>query len=82
MRALEALGASVSDLSAVGGGVPDLLVGFRGRTFLIEVKTAEGTLTPDQVVWHGAWRGHKAIVRTVAEAVAALFPAGGRGPGW
>lgn len=38
IRALEAAGCTVLDLSAVGGGAPDLAVG-RGRvTYLLEIK--------------------------------------------
>jgi len=36
--ALRAAGAAVASLANVGWGVPDLLVGFRGELFLLEVK--------------------------------------------
>jgi hypothetical protein len=35
---LKQFGASVQDLSAVGGGCVDLLVGFKGRCYALEVK--------------------------------------------
>jgi hypothetical protein len=62
VAALRRVGATVQPLHAVGDGVPDLLVGFRGQTFLIEVKDgmkppSKRKLTPDQVDWHSAWRG-------------------------
>lgn len=38
---LRAVGAKVADLSRMGGGVPDLLVAFRGRIFLMEVKNPQ-----------------------------------------
>lgn len=41
VAALRSVGCSVVDLSATGGGVPDLLVGRVGVTFLLEVKDAE-----------------------------------------
>jgi hypothetical protein len=69
IRALRDIGASVEPIHAVGGGVPDLLVGFRGRTLLMEVKSEDGTLTDDQTRWHLSWRGQKAIVRNVDEAL-------------
>jgi hypothetical protein len=52
----------VQSLAAVGAGVPDLLVGFRNHTILIEVKDGAKVpsarrLTPDQLVWHGKWQG-------------------------
>jgi len=62
VSALRAAGASVQSLAGVGKGVPDLLVGFQGKTLLMEVKDGKKTpserrLTEDQVRWHGAWRG-------------------------
>jgi len=40
VKALRAAGAYVQLLEQ-GGGVPDLLVGYRGRTYLVEVKNPE-----------------------------------------
>lgn len=40
VAALRAAGASVSALN--GDGIPDLLVGYRGETFLLEVKLPVG----------------------------------------
>ena len=62
VEALRAAGATVQSLAAVGQGVPDLLVGFQGKTLLIEVKNgrkppSQRQLTEDQLKWHGAWRG-------------------------
>jgi hypothetical protein len=62
-------------LAAVGKGVPDLLVGYQGQTFLLEVKDgqkppSERRLTKDQLVWHGAWRGGPlAVVDSVDAAL-------------
>ena len=39
--ALRKVGASVQPIHTVGGGVPDLLVGFRGQNYLFEVKDGE-----------------------------------------
>src|SRR3972149_1571025 len=38
VNALQAIGASVTSLADVGGGCPDLLVGYRGQNMLLEVK--------------------------------------------
>ena len=62
VQALRQAGCTVIDLSAVGGGVPDLLVGVAGQTVLIECKDGSKPpsarrLTPDQQAWHAAWRG-------------------------
>ena len=62
VEALRAAGATVQSLAAVGQGVPDLLVGFQGKTLLMEVKDgrkppSQRQLTEDQLKWHGVWRG-------------------------
>ena len=76
--ALQAAGATVQSLAAVGQGVPDLLVGFQGKTLLMEVKDGQKPpsarrLTEDQLKWHGAWRrGPLAVVDGVDAALRVL----------
>lgn len=77
IRCLRRAGAEVEPLHAVGKGCPDLLVGFRGMNYLLEVKDGEKppskrTLTPDQIVWHEKWRGQKEVVKNVEEALKAI----------
>ncbi len=75
MSALRDIGCSIQSLHTVGGGCPDLLVGFRGRTTLLEVKNPDGRnqVLPEQEAWHNAWLGGPVIVvRSVEEAVAAV----------
>jgi hypothetical protein len=82
--ALEKLpGVTVQSLAAVGGGVPDLLVGVAGRNLLLEVKP-DGTITRDkrrwvlndnEEKWHAVWRGQRCVVRTADEAVAVVTKA-------
>ena len=72
--ALRAYGASVCSLAGRGKGVPDLLVGFRGKNLLYEVKSGENIpskrkLTPDQVKWHADWEGTVHVVEWPEEAV-------------
>ncbi len=72
---LREVGATVVDLSAVGKGCPDLLVGHRGATYLLEVKNVKGKnrTTPDQDVFYAWWRGGPvSIVRTADEALTAI----------
>lgn len=62
VTALRAAGATVQSLAGVGKGVPDLLVGFKGQTLLMEVKDgfkspSRRLLTEDQLKWHGSWNG-------------------------
>lgn len=74
VRALRAVGAVVTSTASAGSGFPDLAVGYRGKTFLLEVKDgsrppSERRLTPAQEEWHAAWRGQVAVVETVQQAL-------------
>lgn len=69
---LRQCGASVCHLHAVGRGVPDLLVGYRGYNMLVEVKTETGRLNALQETWHASWRGQVAVIYTTEDAVALL----------
>jgi len=66
---LIALGATVQDLAPVGGGCPDILVGFGGVNYTMEIKEPNGKLTPAQWKWHDAWKGQKVIVESIDEVV-------------
>lgn len=48
-------GATVQSLRAIGKGCPDLLVGFRGQNFLMEIKDRSSSkkLTSDKQEWNG-----------------------------
>jgi hypothetical protein len=82
VQALRSAGAFVQPLGEAG--VPDLLVGFRGETFLIEVKnpdakgggkynTGDGALTSAQSKWWAQWLGAQpVVVTTVMEALRAI----------
>ena len=75
MAALRQVGATVVSLHTVGKGVPDLLVGFRGRNYLLEVKNPRGRgrrLTPAEARFLETWRGQVAVVVTVGEALRAV----------
>jgi hypothetical protein len=74
---LRSVGASVQPLHTIGKGCPDLLVGHRGRNWLIEIKDgllppSKRQLTGDEMEWHAAWRGQVAIVSNAEEALALI----------
>jgi hypothetical protein len=53
-----AMGASVLNLSTVGRGCPDLLIGYRGVSCLVEVKSSEkAAYTEPQIKFMQEWRG-------------------------
>ena len=70
VKALRAAGASVAHLSSKG--IPDLLVSFRSKLFLMEVKMPGKKLTPEQVKFHENWKGEIHIVRNIDEAIQIL----------
>lgn len=59
----------VFDASGMGKGFPDLVIGVRGKTLLMEVKTKTGKLTTDQIIFHKLWDGQIAVVTTLEEAL-------------
>lgn len=75
---LRAIGVTVTDLSGVGDGVPDLVCLWRGQTVWVEVKNGSKPpsarkLTVEQVRFHNDARlaGVKVhVVSTVDEALA------------
>ena len=64
---LRRAGASVQVLNEKG--LPDVLVGFRKRNYLFELKTARGTLTRPQKLFLATWAGQAQVVRTLDEAL-------------
>lgn len=83
MRALRAIGCKVKDTSRLGDGFPDLVVGYRGRLTLMEVKDgskppSERKLTPDQEKFHAEWAGLPVYV--VENEDAAITAASDSGP--
>jgi hypothetical protein len=69
VTALRQVGASVQSLTAVKNGCPDILVGFRGVNFLMEIKITDGKLSPDEKVFFATWLGHVDIVRSSEAAL-------------
>lgn len=79
--ALQQAGATVYRISATG--VPDLLIGFRGRTFLADAKNLSGRgkrLTKAQADFFETWRGDKAgLITDITEALVFI---GAMEPDW
>lgn len=74
---LRKAGASVQSLAECGFGCPDLLVGYRGRNLLMEVKDpanspSQRKLNDKQRFWHAAWTGQVCVVETSEEALFVL----------
>lgn len=66
--ALRKCGWQTINLSSIGGACPDLLVQRRGRMLLVEVKTENGQVTPEQMAFRlDGWP--VTIIRTVEEVL-------------
>lgn len=81
VAALRQAGATVQHLHTVGQGCPDLLVGFRGANYLLEVKDGSKAfsrrqLTPAEREWHAVWRGQVAVVEDYEAALAIIGAVG------
>jgi hypothetical protein len=72
VNALREFGASVTSLASAGNGVPDIVVGYNYKNYLMEIKGPNGTLTPAQIIWHENWKGTVYVVRTAEEAISIL----------
>lgn len=77
VAALRKIGCSVVSLASVGAGVPDLMVGYRGRNWALEVKDGSKPpsarkLTDDEAAFMAAWRGQYAVVESAEQAVAVV----------
>ncbi len=75
VRALESAYCSVMKIDDL-----DLLVGFNGINFILEVKTHDGRVSKGQAELIRSWRGRKpTVVRSVQEAFQAvgLLPSDG-----
>lgn len=71
IKMLKLSGVSVQRISAKD--VPDLLCGFKGVTYLIEIKDGKGKLSPGQAKFHETWRGRKPQVAYNIDEALAIF---------
>jgi len=81
VETLRALGASVQSLATVGDGCPDILVGWRGRNTVLEIKDGDKPpsarkLTPREQRWSDEWKGQVMTVMNVMDAVVLVFGGG------
>lgn len=72
VEALLGVGASVQSLASIGCGCPDLLISYRGRTLVMELKIEGGKLRPEQEKWIQNWNGEVVIARDVPSALKAI----------
>ena len=74
VETFRAVGATVQHLHTIGRGCPDILVGYRGVNYIVEIKDgskppSKRQLTPDEIAWHQLWRGQVSIVKNNDDAL-------------
>jgi Holliday junction resolvase len=57
VKAFRSMGATVLNLSTVGKGCPDLLIGYKNISVLVEVKSKTGKFTEPQLKFMEQWKG-------------------------
>ena len=57
VKAFRSMGATVLNLSTVGKGCPDLLIGYKNISVLVEIKSKTGKFTEPQLKFIEQWRG-------------------------
>ena len=77
VAALRKAGCSVRSMAAMGEGFPDLCVGLRGKSYLLEIKDGDKSpsrrgLTPEQRTFFATWQGHAQVVNDVSQAFEAV----------
>jgi len=75
--ALRKAGAHVQSLASVGSGCPDILVSFREKWYVLEVKDgskppSKQRLTDDERSWHNASHAPVHIVNSAEQALKIL----------
>ena len=74
VAALRRVGASVAHTHMVGDGFPDIIVGYRGHNYMVEIKDGSKKpsaqkLTDDEKDFHKDWLGTIHIVNGVDSAL-------------
>lgn len=72
VKELRKSGASVFCSHQMGKGFPDIVVGWRGFTFLFEIKSEKGKLTTDQQKFIDSWLGQVDVITSVEEALSLM----------
>ena len=66
----ERLGCKVADAARLGGGFPDFVVSLHKQTVLVEIKSKDGKLSPEQERFHREWKGEIYEARTLDDVIA------------
>ncbi len=69
VKTFKQLGYAVLDLSAVGLGIPDLLISKAKVNYLVEIKSDKGKLTEPQEKFIKSWNADVFVIRSVDDVL-------------
>jgi len=74
VKALRQIGATVATTHMMGRGFPDIIIGFKGKNYLAEIKDgslvpSKRKLTDDELEFHTMWQGQIHVINSVDEAI-------------
>ena len=74
VKGLRKLGASVAVTSSLGNGFPDIVVGYRGKNFLFEIKDGAKPLSAQRLteregLFFKRWAGDVRVIRSISDAM-------------
>ena len=77
VNVLRRAGAGVLITSMLGDGAVDIIAGYRGVNYMMEIKDgkkppSQRTLTPDEARFHEKWPGQICVVNSAEEALKAI----------
>ncbi len=79
VNGLRKLGFSVESTASIGGGFPDIVVGYQGKNYLFEVKQKRSItnenpkpLTEHEKQFYESWRGQYAVVTCVEDVLSVV----------
>ena len=72
------MGCSVLHTHQLGKGAPDIIVGYAGKNYLIEIKDgdkplAQQKLTPDEIKFQAEWQGNYHVVNSFNKLRGIIF---------
>jgi hypothetical protein len=69
LQAMDCKGISVADTHEIGKGFPDIVVGYKGLSYMFEIKLPGEKLTPRERIFHNYWTGHIRVVYCVDDVL-------------
>ena len=74
VEGLRKFGMTIAVTSSLGSGFPDIVVGYKGKNWLFELKDPEKSpsqkkLTPHEEEFKASWRGQYNVVETIEDVL-------------